>query len=413
MPDPQLSVASAINAFGAELITAMKRSAGTSMFISPYSISQAIVLLLNGACSESETTHQLLDVVFKGCPSTDVVNQGMSELVAHSKESDMVATANSIWVGKGYSLSSTYQHKMQSMFEAEASPISDAATINNWVSNKTHGNIQQLVSDDDISQAILALVNALYFKGDWKHPFKERLTGPMPFTHCSGSVTHDAAMMFQYHDAGGESTVFFSKFITGSGFDSIALKLPYEGRKYSAIIAMPVDDPAAESGPLMVVGREVSYASALDEVQVHMLMHQGGVSTIDNPLCWKPVNEMQLHVPRFEVEYSSQLVEPLQRIGITAPFIPSDLTNILSDPLIRDVCVSQVLHKTKVKVNEQGTEAAAATAMIMLRCVRPVSAAPEPLVLKFDRPFTFMVVHELTQLVLFSGQVHNPERYIQ
>lgn len=187
--------------------------------------------------------------------------------------------------------------------------------------------------------------------------------------------------------------------------ECIGVKLPYKGSAcFTATLAMPVG--RVEGG--------VAYADALAACQADIL---GGAdydkhSRPTHPIWWEhPTATVKLYLPRFEAEYEvPQLKEQLQALGITAPFGPGDLTRAVTDQdASGNLYVSDVLQKVFVKVDEEGTEAAAATRVGISCLCADIPEPPRELEVRFDRPFFFSIVHEPSGLALFAGQVHRPE----
>ena len=241
------------------------------------------------------------------------------------------------------------------------------------------------------------------------------------------------------------------------------LRLPYRGGNYAAVAAMPTAELSTAAGRLAVAlpgsgGAAVPYTSALAACRSAVL---GGLANTAaaaasipsaapaaaSTACinWQPVRTpLKLWLPRFELTYSAQLNDALCALGLAAPFVPGDLTRIAAEPgsePVTDLAVGSVLHKvricgcpsgptsahecsclycsalshtllesqTYIKVDEQGTEAAAATAVMLMRAALPVRQ--EELEVRFDRPFMFVVVHVPTSTALFVSEVYEPERW--
>lgn len=429
-----------------------------------YSISQALGLLYNGAHSSSSSSHQLAQHVFgiselnetkdDGTTKNIIINESLGDLSL--KLSPLVTTnggvvfyqANSIWVSPKYTLQANYKHIAEQTFpNSMVAPITTAATINQWVSAATQDKIQNMVTEDAVSTATLILINALYFKGLWEKPFEKSDTGPLAFTPFNGQQ-YDTAMMYLAKSSGNDNSIRAGMFPGTDGthgtneVQCVAISIPYQGKQYSAILAMPYGDVHYDEQQKKLVLSEngQEYTQALDTCRSVLIQDLAvglgddgggdhGVASVQlkkkkkkKVVDLKCVGALKLYLPRFEVEYSVSLNKALQAVGITAPFAPTqgdfsqmvETTGDSSDEgggrLVSDLYVSDVIHKVFVKVDEQGTEAAAATAVMMMRSAMPRMDSEE-LFLKFDRPFVFSVVNNETGVALFVGEVNAPEKW--
>jgi len=430
--------------------------------LSPYSISQALGLLFNGADSTSTSSRQLAQHVFgiseeketndAGTTRKLIINDGLLDLssrlsppVTSTTNSAIFHQANSIWVAPRYTLQANYKNIAEKTFpNSMVAPIGTAAIINQWVSSATQDKIKDMVTEDAVSTATLILINALYFKGIWEKPFEKNDTGPLAFTPFNGQ-RYDAAMMMYLAKSSGHSPIRAAIFPrtdgsskTSSEAQCVAISIPYQGKQYSAVLSMPYGDVHYDEQQKKLVLTESGeeYAQALDKCR-SVLIRDLGVGIGDNDdgspsmqqqkkkvVNLKPVGgALKLYLPRFEVEYSVSLNTALQAVGITAPFAPtqgdfSQMVETTGDSnnnggggrVVSDLYVSDVIHKVFVKVDEQGTEAAAATAVIMMRSAMPQMDNDE-LFVKFDRPFVFSVVNNETGVILFVGEVNAPEKW--
>lgn len=443
------SLTNAVNTFGERLFQALPQApdGAAGVFLSPVCIAQALAMLLNGVEPGGESYTQLQQAVFGASPGNelglDSLNSQLHELSASLvKGSDganlTVADANSAWVAQRYSLQPGYSQALSKYFSAQVQPITTAQVVNDWVSTATRGKITRIVDDDALRQATCVLINALYFKGLWEMPFKNPNTGPVPFHSLQGR-TSDAAMMYQQFKprdsikvarfqaslagAGPGAGAFADVAGTGApgsgaaGVPCIALQLPYKGGDFAAVLAMPEGNLSSTSeGAPLHMGSGLPYAAALAGCRASLLagLAQGaGVAAAGAgpPLTWQaPGMQVKLWLPRFEVEFGASLSSALRLLGVTKPFQGGDITRVAASQdgtPVGDLQVSDVIHKVYVKVDEAGTEAAAVTAVMMLKSA--MVREPPTLTLKFDRPFTFAVVHLGSGAALFVGEVQQPE----
>jgi serpin B len=238
--------------------------------------------------------------------------------------------------------------------------------INLWVSNRTHELIPEFFAPGVINDnTTLVLVNAIYLKAPWAVPFEEAATHTADFTRLDASIAQ-VDMMSKYDLEGGY----------GEGADYRALAIPMRGQQLELVAVMPDDFAAFEAA---------FDAAKLDEVLASV---QPMLITAD--------------FPRFELEIDLSLVDELQSLGMVAPFTdPSAFDGIMpGGPGV----ITDVIHHTVVKVDEKGTEAAAATGIVV-----GDSGAPEPQVaITVDRPFLVMILDVPTNTLLFFGRVLDP-----
>jgi len=240
-------------------------------------------------------------------------------------------------------------------------------TINDWVSDQTEEKIQDLIPEGALNPLVrLVLTNAIYFNGKWVLPFEEHKTHDEPFTLLDGSKV-SVPMMSQ--------TKTFS-YAEGDGYQ--AIELAYRDSNMAMLFVLPE------------AGRHGEIESAFSAEFVTALTED------------LSPEQVRLFVPKFSFESEFNLSETLIQMGMPAAFSDSaDFSGMTGN---RDLFISKVLHKAFVAVDEEGTEAAAATAVIM-----ELAAAPEqPILMKLDRPFLFLIRDNDTNTILFVGRVLNP-----
>ncbi|HEX3125855.1 MAG TPA: serpin family protein, partial [Thermoanaerobaculia bacterium] len=258
-------------------------------------------------------------------------------------------------------------------------PEPSRVRINQWVEDRTERRIQDLIPAGVIDpDTRLVLVNAIYFLGTWMEPFEERATHPAPF-HVAPSETKNVPTMHRTNTF----PIAQAKGVT-------ALELPYKGSRLSMLLLVPnqVDGLAALESTLD--------AQRLDAITGTMRYES-----------------VALALPKFEVcpAESISLRTDLKTLGMPTAFDSNhaDFTGIANPPDPADrLFISEVFHKGFVRVDEKGTEAAAATAVVMM--FRAGGAPKEPLQIKVDRPFLFLIRDRKSGLVLFLGRVSDPSR---
>ncbi|MGH8022138.1 MAG: serpin family protein, partial [Limisphaerales bacterium] len=309
--------------------------------------------------------------------SQDDINRFFEELNGSLLSQSNVALdlANSIWVDKGFDLKAGFVSTNESVFGAMLGSVNfetpeSADTINRWSSDSTRGKINRIVSFPFPAKTEVILANAIYFKGKWATPFDKRLTKARYF-YLAGGIIKQAPMMsrrgsFQYE--------------AGDGFQ--AVELPYAGDRMQMILFLP----PTNSSPAQLLAA-FNGKNRRDNVLRHFLTRNGTVI-----------------FPKFKLNCQLLLNDPLERLGMTDAFIPgaANFSGMSADPLF----VSEVLQKAFVAVNEQGTEAAAVTAVSVraTAMLRPL----KPFEMVLDRPFVFMISDKPTGAILFMGIVNDP-----
>ncbi|KAL4429193.1 hypothetical protein ABPG77_010172 [Micractinium sp. CCAP 211/92] len=418
-------LAAGVNAFGSAVFDQLADQAppgeADGLLLSPFSLAQALAMLANGAEPGGESYKQVLGALGASGMDLEEFNSMFSELTADllqpppsvggNKPGLRVDVANSGWLKQGLEWQPEYAATLAAYYNATLDTLTSAKEVNDWVSEKTQGKITSIVDDATVREAVLLLVNAIYFKGSWASQFMREATEPQPFTLVDGSK-QQAPMMRQQLEFGGEVASLTAE-VEGSEVTCEAVKLPFEGRTFTGIFAMPAGSVSEVAGDLALEAgnSSVPYAAALSACRSALssaLVPAGSDASVfedvDNPI--------NLYVPRFEIEFTAGLNKALQALNVTAPFTEGDLTQIAQDAdgnPVTNLDVSSVLQKVYEKIDETGAEAAAATAVIVGTSA-PGGPVKEPLEFKFDRPFIFEIVHEASGLELFTGEVYVPEK---
>jgi serpin B len=382
--DEMIRLARGNNAFGLDLYRSLRASPGNLVF-SPASVTTALAMTWGGA--RGETAAQMKQVLrFEGAPSE--VMQASGKLAAALQDPSrpiVFRIANRLFGEKTSGFEGPYLEATKAAFGAALEPVDfkgapEAARmlINGWVEQRTEKRIKDLVPPNGVTRETrLALVNAIYFLGDWQEPFTREATRPEPF-FTSAAQKRDVPTMH---------TVQHLRFAHKEGWK--ALELPYRGGDLSMLVLLPdrVDGIAALEESLTSAG--------LDAVVKSLASTRVVVS-----------------LPKFEVDppLSLPLGEVLVRMGMAAAFDrqKADFTGIANPANPADrLVIGQVFHKAFVKVDEKGTEAAAATAVMMMRAG---SAPPKekPAEFKADHPFLFFIRDNASGMLLFLGRVADP-----
>jgi serpin B len=340
-----------------------------NIFFSPASISFALAMTFNGAAGD--TAGAIAGVLGIENLSLEDLNKANADLLTILLNPDpKVETdiANSLWAGKDARLKEDFLQRNQKYYDAavERLDFSDPgapAVINKWVEEKTRGKIKKLI--DELNEDMrLILVNALYFNGRWTEPFDKEHTSQADF-FLSGGATKQVPMMYRKDSI---------PFCQGAGFKAVAL--PYGEERLSMYIFVPEDTER-----FMASLSAESWNSWLAEFSPR---------------------EVALYLPRFKADYDASLAEALSSMGMGIAF--SDRADFSAMTPDNNWTIYDVIHKATIEVDEEGTEAAAVTGVVV-----GITSYTEPLEVRADRPFFFAIRDDLTGTVLFMGKIANPQ----
>ena len=350
---------------------------GRNMFISPLSISMALGMTLNGA--EGVTEQEMEEVLELSGLTQEEINQSYQSLIRLLSNLDpkvKFEIANSIWTRSGFDVKEPFYQNNRKYFDAEVAEVdfssnSTVDRINGWVGDKTHGKINQIVTPPINPLTMMILINAIYFKGDWTTQFSKDDTRPQTFYQSNGS-TIDCDMM-NLED----------KFKYMENDDIQAIELPYGDGDFSMAVMLPKENDIGTDLDVLIGNLTSEYWGSLGDYYDSV--------------------EVDLYLPKFELEFKVVMNDILKTLGMPSAFDPqlSDFSGIAD---IDDLHISEVLHKTYVKVDEEGTEAAAVTSVT----VGTTSLPPDDIIMRVDRPFAFIIKENQSGTILFMGKVENP-----
>ncbi|MBN9504364.1 MAG: hypothetical protein BGO01_12000 [Armatimonadetes bacterium 55-13] len=338
--------------------------------IAPLSVSLCLSALLNGASGSSiadlETT-----LGYKGL-SLQEVNDGSYAIVQGllGSKGSPITVANSIWIRGDFKPKPAYVSSLSNYYRALLTPVKNfqkptVDKINAWTSEKTKERIPKLFDSLDPA-TVVVLANALTFDGKWSHPFKKQRTAQAAF-HLANGDTIQVPRMF------GNFEVPYYEAETWK-----AIRLPYQGEEFSMICVLP------KESPIQWLRKQTS-KSMSDLIQN---LKSGGIDT--------PIS-----IPRFNASYTLDLEAPLSNLGMGKLFKSIELNNLADfGPLKDQLSIGEAVHKTYIKVDEEGTEAAATGIGVKAAAFRGNFLA--------DRPFAYFIVHHKTNLVLFAGVCADP-----
>ncbi|MBP2133955.1 serpin B [Methanomicrobium sp. W14] len=383
--DPVKAVLSANNNFAFSLYRTLsgENSVDTNLFFSPYSISSVFALVYEGA--KGDTASQISSA-FYFPENTATLREGYKEMnsaLNSGNEGYDLSTANALWAEKTYPFLESYINTAEDYYSANTTnldfvnrPEESRTEINDWTSGKTNGKITDLIPEGMIdSSTMLVITNAIYFKGEWVKQFDKNETTKSDFTTASGKTVSvdmmkrtDDGAIFGYNET-----------------DSLqVLDMPYSGdngENLSMLVLLPKDGSLKTAEDVLSSGRLENITSSLKEQRVIV------------------------GFPKFKLETEYSLPQTLKKMGITDAFTSgADLSGMDGK---KDLFISGVVHKAYVDVNEEGTEAAAATgATVSLTAVMNENPVP---VFIADHPFIFVIQDDDTGNILFIGRLCNPE----
>lgn len=386
---PKLSdiknVVDANNQFALDYYSKLKRKDSGNIFFSPFSISSAFVMTYEGA--KGQTAEEMRSVFYFPEDSNlrrteyasifDEINKGDKKY--------KLSSANALWGQQDYQFSKDFFDNVEKYYGGKATnldfkkdPEGSRITINNWVENQTNNKIQNLIPAGVIKTITkLVLTNAVYFKGEWVKQFNKNDTKEENFrTSNSGTVK---AQMMQRTD---DEAIF--NYAENSNLQM--LEMPYSGDELSILFLLPKNDN---------------------------LTKLEGILSTKNISDWKNDLEKQrvkVYIPKFKFETKYFMADDLKAMGMPLAFSDSADFSGMTATGKKDLKIDEAIHQAFVEVNEEGTEAAAATAVVMV----PLWAAhgphkePKIPIFRADHPFIFLIQQKSTGNILFIGRVVNP-----
>lgn len=347
--------------------------------ISPLSLSYALSMLANGA--DNNTLNEIKAVLdFSNSTMDDVnnYNKRLTEALVKLDNQTQIGIANSIWLDNEFPVLSEFVDINKEMFDAEVMNVEMAApetpkNINQWCADKTNNYINEIFKEDETSEYKYILMNALYFKGSWSEKFDKEETQLEEFTNNEGK-TSLVYMMNNTDD------LYCKK------YDNLSIaELPYGNKAYSMVIILPNEDETLDN----VLSNCTDLRDKIDEFIINK---SKDIETYKR--------EISLKLPRFELKYEKDVIETLKQMGMKDAFDAekADFSKISS----KLTYITKAIQKTYLKVDEEGSEAAAVTVF------GGMESSPGPsLTSKFhvNRPFAFLIKEESTGTILFMGKV--------
>ncbi len=357
--------------FGLNLFNSVNNYEGDkNIFISPLSVSMALGMTLNGA--NGSTYDSMKSVLELNGLTQQEINESYKSLISLLTSIDpkvIFTIANSIWYKNTYSFEQEFLNQNKDYFNAEVSPLdfsdpNSVNTINNWVDQNTNGKITEIIEEIPLDM-VMYLINAIYFKGDWKYQFDKNNTHDDFFNTSSGSQVN-CKMMQQQKGLSYYSNNLFQ-----------AVDLPYGDSTFFMTIFLPKEG-----------------------VELNSLINNLSSANWQSWLNNFHSTEGTILMPKFELEYKIKMNDVLTSLGMGIAFSgKADFTNMFKPG---NLFISEVMHKTYIKIDEEGTEAAAVTSVgVWVNSVSP------GFFMKVDRPFFFVIRERNSNSILFMGKVVN------
>jgi len=379
-PQPNVTansrLASANTRFGFKVFEQLAKSdAGKNIFVSPSSVAFTLAMIYNGASGETQQgMATALELQGMSLPEINQANAALRTMLASADPKVQLNIANSLWARKGLVFKPEFIKRNQEFYAAEISDLDFAApnapqTINNWVNQKTNSKITKIV-DQIPSDAVLYLLNAIYFKGNWATPFDKTKTKDGPFTLLSGAKKKLPLM--------SQNGRF--RYFENEKFQAISL--PYGAGRMSMYVFLPAKN------------------SSLKNFQAEL-----NATNFENWTSELSSTEGNIALPRFKLEYEITLNNTLKALGMETAFDSqrANFNEMCAKSSGPNLFIGEVKHKTFVEVNEEGTEAAAVTSGGM----HLTSFAP-PFTMTVDRPFFCAIRDNQTGTLLFMGAIVAP-----
>ncbi len=359
-----------------------------NIFISPLSISMAFGLAYAGA--RGKTANEMAAVMHYDLPDARL-HPAMGQLlskVENEQDSQIFNTANALFVENTTVLESDYSRITREHYGAgdtrvdyKNAPKSAVITINDWVSQKTRGLITETLTKDDVTRNTRnVMVNTAYLKAGWADTFPEALTKTEAFLTPSGTV--QTSMMHQNSE---------TLYMKGRGYSSVAL--PYQGGTMSMIAILP------------------SKPNGLAKIE-HKLSTDFVLETLTKLGMSRGKHRVDITLPKIDIKDDYKLKDDLKVMGMKTAFSNSaDFSGRIDDsrqPDTYSTKLGEVIHKTVLKVDEDGTEAAAVTAINEVIVTGARRDQPKQVEFKADHPFLMLILHNETGAILFMGRINNP-----
>lgn len=377
-------ITDANNRFAFDLYSQLKEGENANLFFSPFSISSALAITGEGA--KGQTADEIRSVFYFPSDATTLRNgyAGINAAINSGDAAYSLRTANALWAERTYPFLSEYTENAERYYGAKVTnldfigqPEASRITINQWVEEQTNDKIKDLLPAGTIDPITrLVITNAIYFRGDWVKQFDKEKTADEDFRTTPGKMVKVPMMQRTDEDA---------IYRYAETDDLQLLAMPYEhagGRQLSMVVLLPKGDN-------------------LSPVEAHL-----DADSLSDLLRSAKSRQVMVYFPKFKLETRyDQLGRTLAAMGMPTAF--TDRADFSGMDGTRNLLISDVIHQAFVDVNEEGTEAAAATAVVMRLAAAPVEPEPVP-VFRADHPFLFFIQDDETGMILFMGRISDP-----
>jgi len=362
----------AINNFAFRVFLQISKQSGNrNLFVSPLSLTLALALLHNGADGITrQELAEILGIQSIGLEEADTAYAALLDELKQCSSQVHLFIANSLWMHEGLLFKQDFSQKSQNFYSAEVFNLNFADSnaseiINDWVKNKTKGKINEIIRGGDIdANTILILLNAIYFKGVWKLQFSKNNTKEVPFILSDGKS--------KLHPLMTQSGVY--EYLQSKDFSAIAL--PYADSNISMLIFLPNEQNSLSNfQQLLDTQKWQQWRSQFSRMQGY------------------------LSLPRFKIDYEDSLINAFRAMGMNVALSARADYKNMCDAF---VSISDIRHKAFMEVNEEGTEAAAATAVLMQRSLS------QKFFMVVNRPFFCAIQDNQTGVILFMGSIWEP-----
>jgi serpin B len=371
------SLVTSLNDFSFAFNDEIMKDGESNIFYSPYSIFTALSMAYEGA--RNNTAVQMKDVlnILQNDSVTESSFGKLYNLLNQNKEGYIINTANALWTNVDYSFLDSYINLLKSYYVAEANEldfsknVEAAETINTWIEEQTNDKIKDMIKPEMLSDLTkLVLTNAIYFKGLWEKQFDLKDTYETDFeTNTLEKIKVDM-MSFDSEDKNFNYT---------ETDDLKIIELDYKGKEISMIIILPKENNISLAEEQLSAVNLINWINSFSKTKIEILQ-----------------------IPKFRLETEYSLNSMLFKMGMTDAFLPN-IADFSGMDGTNDLFINNVLHKAFIEVNEEGTEAAAATTVIV-----GTTSILEPHTFIADHPFIFLIQQKETGAVLFIGKVVYP-----
>jgi len=375
--DEVQNIVNANNRFAVNFYNEIAKDGNNNLFFSPFSIINAFAMAYEGATGK--TANEIKSTLFLPAKDNQRLSgfQSLHNQINQKKSDCILSIANAYWVQNNFALKKNYVETIEKFYHGEAcnldfkrNPQHAVNRINNWAEEKTKGKIKKFLNYGDVDSGTrLVLTNAIYFKALWQTQFNKNLTEPADFRINENNVIK--AQMMHLKD---------TEFPYAETDNFQVLKIPYGCNNLSMLIILP-----------RTLNEEM-----VKEIDYEKIMEMQKLLT---------KQKIDIFIPKFKIEQTYDLINPLRNLGIRTAFDPvaADFSKITGS---KNLYISKAIQKSFIEVTEEGTEAAAATGIVMnITAARPGVKK----VFVADHPFIFLIIEEKSNLVLFVGRISKPQ----